>query len=56
MIKKHHIELKLNHRVSADELLNGGFDEVVIATGVKPVCLRYQASTTARWCHVSAFG
>ncbi|MEN9465310.1 MAG: 2,4-dienoyl-CoA reductase [Pseudomonadota bacterium] len=36
MIQKYHIELKLNHRVSADELLNGGFDEVVIATGVKP--------------------
>lgn len=36
MIAKHGIELKLNHRVSADELKAGGFDEVVIATGVAP--------------------
>lgn len=36
MIKKYNIDLKLNHMVSAEELNQGGFDEVVIATGVKP--------------------
>ncbi len=36
MIKKHGIDLKLGHRVSVDELKAGGFDEVVVATGVEP--------------------
>lgn len=36
MIKKFGVNLKLNHRVTADELLAGGFDEVVLATGVTP--------------------
>jgi len=30
------VTLKLGARVSADELLAGGFDEIVLATGVKP--------------------
>lgn len=30
------VELKLNHRVSADELENGDFDEVIVATGIAP--------------------
>jgi 2,4-dienoyl-CoA reductase (NADPH2) len=30
------VELKLNTRVGADELAAGGFDEVVLATGVSP--------------------
>jgi 2,4-dienoyl-CoA reductase (NADPH2) len=30
------VELKLNTRVSADDLNNGDFDEVVIATGIAP--------------------
>ena len=36
MISKHGIDLKLGHRVSVDELKAGGFDEVVVATGVEP--------------------
>ncbi|WP_430462331.1 FAD-dependent oxidoreductase [Thalassolituus sp. LLYu03] len=36
MIKKHNIDLKLNHKVTVEELKAGGFDEVVIATGVEP--------------------
>ncbi|WP_257263461.1 NADPH-dependent 2,4-dienoyl-CoA reductase [Endozoicomonas sp. ONNA2] len=30
------VELKLNHRVTADELENSDFDEVIIATGITP--------------------
>lgn len=30
------IDLRLNHRVDAEELQNDGFDEIVIATGVTP--------------------
>lgn len=36
MIKKYNIDLKLNHKVTAEELKAGGFDEIVIATGVEP--------------------
>ncbi|PHS62372.1 MAG: NADPH-dependent 2,4-dienoyl-CoA reductase [Thalassobium sp.] len=36
MIKKYNIDLKLNHIVTAEELKVGGFDEVVIASGVAP--------------------
>ncbi len=30
------VELKLNHRVTTDELIAGEFDEIVLATGVMP--------------------
>ncbi len=36
MIKKHGVDLRLNTRVSAEELSGQGFDEVVLATGIKP--------------------
>ena len=36
MIKKHQVTLKLGHRVNSEELLQSGFDHVVLATGVKP--------------------
>lgn len=36
MISKHGVELKLGQRVAAAELIADGFDEVVLATGVKP--------------------
>ncbi|MGM0953587.1 MAG: FAD-dependent oxidoreductase [Pseudomonadota bacterium] len=36
MLDKHGVEVRLNTRVSADELKAGGFDEVVLATGVRP--------------------
>lgn len=36
MLKKHQVEVKLNHKVTQEELLAAGFDEVIVATGVKP--------------------
>lgn len=36
MLKKHDVRLKLNHKVSVDELVNENFDEVIVATGVRP--------------------
>jgi 2,4-dienoyl-CoA reductase (NADPH2) len=36
MIKQHCVDLKLNTRVSAQQLIDMKFDHVVIATGVKP--------------------
>lgn len=35
-LKKQGVELRLGHRVTAQELVDGGFDEVVVATGVSP--------------------
>ncbi len=36
MIKKHGVNLHLNHKVTSSELKTGGYDEVVLATGVTP--------------------
>lgn len=36
MLDKHRVDVRLNTRVSAEDLKAGGFDEVVLATGVKP--------------------
>ncbi|MEL6194594.1 MAG: NADPH-dependent 2,4-dienoyl-CoA reductase [Bacteroidota bacterium] len=36
MLKKHGVDVKLNHRVTTQELLEGDFDEIVLATGVTP--------------------
>lgn len=36
MIKKHGVQLHLNHRVTAEELIAAGYDEVILATGVTP--------------------
>ncbi|EMP57069.1 2,4-dienoyl-CoA reductase [Marinobacter santoriniensis NKSG1] len=36
MLEKHGVDIRLNTRVSADDLKAGGFDEVVLATGVEP--------------------
>ena len=36
MIEKHGVNLKLSTRISADELLAGGYDEIIIATGIEP--------------------
>lgn len=36
MLKKYNVDLKLNHKVTEEELKAGGFDEVVIASGVQP--------------------
>ena len=36
MLKKHGVDVQLNHRVTTQELLEGDFDEIVLATGVTP--------------------
>ncbi|MEM8594096.1 MAG: NADPH-dependent 2,4-dienoyl-CoA reductase [Pseudomonadota bacterium] len=36
MLKKYSVTLRLNERVSADDLIGAGFDVVVVATGVTP--------------------
>ena len=36
MIQRLNIDLKLNHQVTSEELIKGGFDDVVVATGVAP--------------------
>ena len=36
MIKKHKVKLRLNHRVTAEELIKGKYDEIILATGVTP--------------------
>ena len=42
MIKKHKVNLKLNHRVTAAELKAGKYDEIIIATGVSPRRLDFE--------------
>ncbi|PID44508.1 MAG: NADPH-dependent 2,4-dienoyl-CoA reductase [Proteobacteria bacterium] len=36
MIDKRGVTLKLNHMVTAQELLDGNFDEIIVATGIAP--------------------
>ena len=36
MIQKHGVKLALNHRVTAEELIAGNYDEIILATGVTP--------------------
>lgn len=36
MIEKHGVKLSLNHRVNAEELIAGQYDEIILATGVTP--------------------
>ncbi|BES72129.1 NADPH-dependent 2,4-dienoyl-CoA reductase [Marinobacter nanhaiticus D15-8W] len=36
MLDKHGVEVKLNTRVSVDDLVKDGFDDVVLATGIAP--------------------
>jgi 2,4-dienoyl-CoA reductase (NADPH2) len=36
MLKKHSVQIRLGHEVSAEELLAQKFDEVILATGVTP--------------------
>ncbi len=35
-IELHNVELKLNTRVSKEDLINSEYDEIIIATGIKP--------------------
>jgi 2,4-dienoyl-CoA reductase (NADPH2) len=36
MLQKYGVGVKLDHRATAPELLDGGFDEIVLATGITP--------------------
>jgi len=36
MLEKHGVDVRLNHRVKADELRSGNYIEIVLATGIKP--------------------
>ncbi len=36
MLKKYGVTVRLGHRATAEELLDGGFDEVVLASGITP--------------------
>lgn len=36
MIEKRGVKLQLNHKVTAQELYEGGYDEVIVATGISP--------------------
>ncbi|MEZ5038899.1 MAG: NADPH-dependent 2,4-dienoyl-CoA reductase [Saprospiraceae bacterium] len=44
MIKKHGVHLHLNWRVTEAQLLEGGYDEVVLATGVTPRKVDFQGA------------
>lgn len=44
MIKKHGVQLHLNHRVTAEELTQGGYDEIILATGVTPRKVDFRGS------------
>ena len=48
MIKKHGVQLSLNHRVSAEELKAGNFDDIVLATGVTPRKVAFEGSDHRR--------
>ncbi len=36
MLRKHGVQLQLEHRASARELLDGGYEEVILASGITP--------------------
>lgn len=42
MIKKHKVNLHLNHKATAEELQAGNYDEIIIATGVSPRKLNFE--------------
>lgn len=44
LVKSLGITLKLNHKVSHDELTNADFDDIVIATGVTPRALKLEGA------------
>ncbi len=48
MIKKHGVDLKLNHRVNVEELKSGEFDEVILATGVSPRKVDFEGADHAK--------
>ena len=45
------VERRLGHRVSADELLAGDFDEIVLATGISPRRVDFPGADHAKVCN-----
>ena len=41
-IALHQVEVKLNTRVTNEDLLKSDFDEIIIATGIKPRALKIE--------------
>ncbi|MDP5120762.1 MAG: NADPH-dependent 2,4-dienoyl-CoA reductase [Spirosomaceae bacterium] len=48
MIKKHKVNLHLNHKATAEELQAGNYDEIIIATGVSPRKLNFEGVAHAK--------
>ncbi|KOY53190.1 NADH:flavin oxidoreductase/NADH oxidase family protein [Polaribacter dokdonensis DSW-5] len=47
-IELHNVNLKLETKVSADDLANSDFDEIVLATGIKPRELKIEGSNHSK--------
>ncbi len=48
MIKKHGVQLHLNHRATARELLTGNYDEIILATGVTPRKVHFEGANHSK--------
>lgn len=48
MLKKYEVNLKLNHRVTFDELVAGNYDEIIIASGVTPRKVTFEGADHAK--------
>ncbi len=48
ILKKHDVNVNLNHRVSADEIIKGEYDEVIMATGVTPRQVDFEGADHAK--------
>ena len=44
MIEKHDVQLNLNHRVTAEELIEGNYDDIILATGVTPRKISFEGA------------
>jgi 2,4-dienoyl-CoA reductase (NADPH2) len=48
MIEKHDVQLSLNHRVTAAELLEDNYDEIILSTGVTPRKVTFEGANHAK--------
>lgn len=44
MMKKYKVDVRMNHRITADELKNGGYDEIILANGIEPRELTFEGA------------
>ena len=49
-LRLHGVELRLGRRVSAQDLAEGGFDEIVLATGIAPRKVQFPGADHAKVC------